>query len=411
MKELNLKDKKIVFLGNMNNFPYEYAREFVKRGLHVTFIVEADKNNMLDRPESLDKRLKNNYPDWIQEQVFDISLKAFKFSLPRIFLKKYIDLVNRFDIIILNGFWLSIAKFIQPHKKTVALIAGYELDILANKKSINYLVSDFYRKTTGLKKFIPHFLARFLFNRLVDAQRAGIKRIDIVDNGPAGVNPDSDQLLQQIKAEKPFKLIETRGFDCTKFPYLAPDAGKEKFTILNITRFFYLNKRHDNKRNDLMIKGIGNFIRLNNISTDQLEILFFEKGEDIDDAKKLCDENGLTPFIAWQKETDVEGLNRYFAVCDVAFDQLGVHWVGAGLFSMLAGRPLIANGRPDIYEKITNVKSPVCQATSAEEVETWLTKLYANRQLVEEIGLASRSYVLKYHNINYSIENLISTLS
>ncbi|MGZ5222293.1 MAG: hypothetical protein ACXWC7_19555, partial [Chitinophagaceae bacterium] len=76
--------------------------------------------------------------------------------------------------------------------------------------------------------------------------------------------------------------------DCSEFPYQKPDLSKEKFVILNITRFFFLTARNDNKRNDLMIKGIGDFIRRNNI-TKNVELIFFEKGEDLQAAKELCE--------------------------------------------------------------------------------------------------------------------------
>ena len=152
-----------------------------------------------------------------------------------------------------------------------------------------------------------------------------------------------------------------------------------------------------------MIKGIGNFLKVNKIQTGEVEIIFFNKGEDLAAAKTLCQQQGLTPFIQWKPQVSVEELNNYFEYCDVAFDQLGEQWVGAGLFSMLTGRPLIANGRPEIFDKILNESSPVCQATTEEEVESWLTQLYHNRNLVTEIGLASRAYVLRHYDVAHTV--------
>lgn len=153
-----------------------------------------------------------------------------------------------------------------------------------------------------------------------------------------------------------------------------------------------------------MIKGIGSFLKANKINAGEVEIIFFNKGEDVAAAKILCDEHGLTPFIQWQPQISVAELNSYFEYCDVAFDQLGKQWVGAGLFSMLTGRPVIANGRPEIFDAITNESSPVCQATTEAEVESWLTKLYNDRNLVKEIGLASRAYVLRHYNLENAVD-------
>ena len=331
--------------------------------------------------------------------------------MPLIYLKKYIKIINQFDVIFLNGFWISLAKYIRPEKKVVAVLAGYDLDILSDYDSINYLSNIFYKSTSSIfKKSIPKFITRTVFRKLITLQRQGIKRSQVVNYYPTGVNPSSDKLLNEIKDGQVFKRLELRGFDCDKFPYQEPTVGNKKFTILNVTRFFYLNKRNDNKRNDIMIKGIGMFLKNNNVTPLDVEILFFEKGTDIADAKNLCFECGLTPFINWQQQTSVEELNDYFARCDVAFDQLGSQWVAAGLFSMLTGRPLIANGRPDVFDKLTNEKAPICQATSEEEVEMWLTKLYTNRSLIKEIGLKSRDYVLKYYNIDNTISYFIKYL-
>ena len=410
MENSDSKNKKIVFLGNMNNLPYYFAGEFKKRGLNITFIVDAERKNLLDRPESWDNKLDKSYPHWIKEIVLDDDLKAFKFSLPLIYLQQYIRLINKYDIVFLNGFWISLAKHLQPGKKVVAIFAGYDLDILANYKSIDYLCNNFYQSSSVSKKLIPRFITRYLFKKLIRQQQQGIQKAQVVNYYPTGINPTADKLLNDIKAGQTFKRLELRGFDCNKFPYIEPVSKNKKFTILNITRFFYLNNRNDNKRNDIMIKGIGQFLKNNKISPADVEILFFEKGDDTAAAKTLCNQYGLTPFISWQQQTSVEELNNYFAQCDVAFDQLGVQWIGAGLFSMLTGRPVIANGRPDVFEKLTNEKSPICQATNEEEVEMWLTKLYNNRYLVKEIGIASRNYVKRHFNIdntvNYFIENL-----
>ena len=115
-------------------------------------------------------------------------------------------------------------------------------------------------------------------------------------------------------------------------------------------------------------------------------------------------------FVHWQKEVAAEKLNEFFKNCDVAFDQLGEHWPYVGLFSMLTGRPLIANGRPDVFRKITGEASPVCQAKTEREVADWLWKLYSDRALVKQIGEASRKYVLRYYNIEDTVDNFIKFL-
>lgn len=394
---------KIVFLGNMNNLTFYMANGLKEKGFNISFIVDAEKDFLLDRPESWNNEITNPYPDWIIEQTLSTAGRTFKFAFPQLCFKKRIQYLNSFDVIVLNGHWIALGAFLKKEKCIVNIFAGYDLDILADFKQVHTFHHSLRQSGGIINRMMPFFLADIFFKRLIGFQRKGIQRSTMVNYYPTGINPDSDKLLNEIKAGQKFFRLELRGFDCDKFPYKAP-VEKKPFVILNITRFFYLNNRNSNKRNDIMIKGIGNFLKANKINTGEVEIIFFNKGEDLAAAKELCNQHGLTPFIKWNPQVSVTQLNSYFEYCDVAFDQLGKQWVGAGLFTMLTGRPLIANGRPEIFDKITNEPSPVCQATTEAEVESWLTKLYNNRQLVKEIGLTSRAYVLRH----YSLENVVN---
>jgi hypothetical protein len=193
------------------------------------------------------------------------------------------------------------------------------------------------------------------------------------------------------------------GLDCEKFAYSEPDPRKENFEILNMTRFNFRSTRNDNKRNDIMIEGIGRFVRENKIERG-LKVTFFEKGEDTPAAKALCESVGIERFVSWQKVVKLNELIPFFRNADVAFDQLGSQWVGSGVYSMLVGRPLIANGRPELLEPFQNEVSPVCQATTVEEVSRWLTALYLDRSLVRSVGRASSDYIRKHYDVNRDVD-------
>jgi glycosyltransferase involved in cell wall biosynthesis len=394
---------RIAFLGNMNNLPYYIAKGLKSRGFDISFIVDAEKHFLLDRPESWDADLKNHYPGWIVEQPLSESLRTFKFAFPAVCFKKRIRFLNNFDVVVLNGHWISLGGFLKEKITVINIFAGFDLDVLADLKQVNHFHHSLKQSGSFVNTVLPFFVADYFFKRLIRLQQQGIRRAIMVNYYPTGINPGSDKLLNEIKKGQAFERLELRGFDCDKFLY-KPLKEKKAFVILSVTRFFYLNNRNSNKRNDIMIKGIGNFLKANQIKPGEVEIIFFKKGEDQLAAKELCDMEGLSPFVSWKPQVSVEELNDYFEYCDVAFDQLGQQWVGAGLFSMLTGRPLIANGRPEIFERITNEQSPVCQATTTAEVESWLTKLYLNRQLVDEIGKASREYVLRHYSLSNTID-------
>ncbi len=400
---------KICFLGNMNNFSFGIAKEFHKRNYQVTQFIDVPPNNLLDRPESLDKSLTGNYPDWIVNLNLDIydTKTTFYLLFPSIFFKSLIKKINRYDVVFINGNWLKLAKYIDQDKFVIGLLAGTEV-YEADERRKPMLISNASQKG-GVQKIIPRFIYAQIYGRIIQLYKDGLKRLNLVNYYLPEINPEGDAVIDDIKKGQKYSRVIVRGFDTSLFDYIEPDIQRQTFVILNITRFCFTQNINDNKRNDIMIRGIAKFVRKNNIVSN-LKIVFFEKGIDLELAKKMCNDLDITKFITWSPIVSMEKLKNYFGECDVAFDQLGEQWIGAGLFSMLTGRPLIANGRGDIYEKYLGEKFPVCQAKNDDDVCEWLTRIYCNRKLVKEIGFASHNYVVKHfdisHNINFYIKEI-----
>ena len=63
---------------------------------------------------------------------------------------------------------------------------------------------------------------------------------------------------------------------------------------------------------------------------------------------------------------------------------------------MAVGRPLIANGRPEFLDPIAGEPSPICQATTPQEVCAQLERLTSNRELLQRTADASRDYVQRH---------------
>lgn len=387
---------RIAFLGNMNNMGYVIAKGLRGKGYDVTLLVDVPASELIDRPESFDESLKKGYPNWIINLPSSAKYRILKFSFPGLYYSRFIVELKKYDIVFLNGYWIALGHYLPKNKLVLNLFAGFDLDNLGNYEATTTILNSFTRKP------VPSFILKFFIRQTITAQRKGIRRANVINYYPTGINPTGDNLIAEIKKGQQYKRLELRGFDCSVYPYKAPAISSDKFIILSVTRFFYCNDRNDNKRNDIMIKGIARFVKSNSI-TKGLEVCFFEKGTDTNVAKELCRKLDMDTYVQWIPEVPQHELKKYFERCDVAFDQLGEQWIGAGIFSMLTGRPLIANGRPEIFEKITHERSPICQATTEEEVEAWLTKLYTNRQLVKEIGEHSRAYILKHYSLDKTI--------
>lgn len=399
--------KRYLFFGNMNNIAYVYAREMKNRGLDVTLILNAPRCHRLDRPEFYDSSLSYPLPEWIIEMPESENLTITKLPYLPFIKDNYLKLIADADIVILNGVCVSLGAYIEDtNKKVIALLAGEDLDVNADYNNINKLALYAANKISILFLIYPILLFTTFF--IIFQQRRGIRRAIKINYFPTGIIPRADQILQQIMSDKIYERLELRGFPFNDIKY-NPFKEKEYFFILNFTRFLFKDlSAPANKRNDIMIQGIAKFIKENKIEKNKIKIVFFNKGVDVPAAKELIEQLEITKFIEWQEPVSQMGLNQFIVDCDVTFDQLGNQWIGYGIVSMAMGRPLIANGRPKVFEKLTQEVAPVCQAINAEEVAAHLTYLYKNPSKKEKIGLKSRKYIIKHYNIDKTVDFLIN---
>lgn len=148
------------------------------------------------------------------------------------------------------------------------------------------------------------------------------------------------------------------------------------------------------KGSDIMIRGLGLFVRTTGIP---LDIRLAKKGLHVAETMQLAKEEGIDDQITWLEEMSQREVLEECKQADILFDQLGMSVVGmGGLDAMAVGRPLIANGRPEIVEREIGVPSPICQASTPEEVCAQLKRLTADPDERKRVGLASRRYVEDY---------------
>ncbi len=403
-KGVTTRNLRYAFVGNMNNMSYLFSRAMKNQGNDVVLYLDAPPGYKLDRPEACDLNLSYPYPDWIKEMSVPRISHFVKRLAPSVFYKKFIKELNSFDVVILNGNWITLAPHFDEKITIYSLCAGYEIDALCDLNNVKMFAESIVKKEPWLAKF--NFLLLPILKRRISLQRRGICRSDGINYYPTGISPRGDELITDIMGDKKYRRLELRGFPTGEFEYVEPQINKRNFTILNFTRFFFLNEQRDNKRNDIMLEGIGLFLKSINFK-DNIEILFFNKGDkqSLNKAKEIINALNYSKYVTWLDEVSQDELfNRIVPICDVTFDQLGNQWIGAGLYAMLIGRPIIANARPDVFESLTGEISPICQATTPNEVCFWLKKLYENRSEIKRIGLESRIYVEKHYNLSKTID-------
>ncbi len=385
---------KVGFLGNTNNYPFIIASQMKALGCEVVLFVDAPPQDLLNRPEQYNTAIQYPYPGWIKEKL---SLrKSLHIHFPQFFEKSVIRELNTCDAVILNDFGHRFKNYIDPSIPSISMFSGGDLDIMGDYDNVMQMKQE-HKKLKLVPAFIKKAYARFSVNQL----RKGIAQAVAVSYFPKGLVTKGDEILSEIFGNNTYNRFNHFHVITEGYQY-SPPVQNDAFKIFSFTRFMWKTpfppgrSEMENKGNDIMIKGIALFLK---IYTKKVNIHFIEKGLHVQETKQLIDELGFADMVTWHKEMPFKNLQEYIVAADVVFEQLGTHFISGGLYAMLHGRPLIGNARPEIFDIITGEKTPVCHATTPEEVCEWLYQLSSSPDLKKNIGEQSRQYVLKHFDI------------
>ncbi len=440
---IHSKKLKIGYWGNTNNYPFMVARAFKKLGHDVLFII--DEEQKLYRPEYRYSDITLPYPDWIKD-FSPMPLWLLSNHIDNEKKKTIIALFKDCDFVVLNGYAVRFAEEIG--KPVCAHLTGSDLIPLADNNYADSLLKSYlellYKENNIVKS---SYKARFLDNKTllelagktcsvlnlkiysnsnyfkpkgalynllyfagyknwikkqIKKQREAIKNSFAYLYAIKGLVPRGDKLLEEIDADEN-KKITTLSVD-TDYAAYYPPTDNSVIKIFNIARFNWVktksNERDfhelDFKGNDIMIKGISIFYHKHKI---QLDIRFVKKGRDLAESIELCKNLGINHLITWLDELTQNEVLHEYQTADILFDQLSNSVVTmGGLEGMAVGRPLIANSRPEIYEKLQGEKTAICQAKTPEEVCVWLEKLVPDKTFREQKGKESREFVIKHYS-------------
>ena len=385
---------KIGFLGNTNNYPFIIAKQMREMGCEIVFYVDAPPQDILHRPECLSEEISYPYPDWIIEKT---SLRnSLHIHYPWIFERKLIKELNTCDAVILNDFGHRFKNYLRPGIPSISVFSGVDLDVMADYESVRRM-----KKENKSLRFLPGFLKDIYANFSVSQLRKGISQASLVSYFPEGTVVHGDNILKEIFHHKPFPRYHHSHVIVEGLSYQEPPQN-EVIRIFSATRFMWKKPfpsgttDFENKGNDIMIRGIALFLKSMPVP---LDIHLVEKGLHVKESKELIEELGFSHMVTWHKQMPFKELQYHIKHADIVFDQLGSHYVSGGLYSMLQGRPVIGNARPDVFDKLLGEPTLLCHAQTMEEVKEWLIKLVNDPALREDIGKKSREYVLRHFNM------------
>ncbi len=389
---------RVAFIGNVNNHPFIVCKHLKDKGVDTLFFVEATRQNKLYRPESTGL-VNYPYPDWIKEvPQFQ---HAHVMHLPHIFAKNIIDQINKCDAVILNDFAHRLIPHLRKSIIKICMFTGGDLEIMGDFDNVEQM------KISSTKlKMLPQFIKKVYARYSVKQLRSAIKKSNLVGYFPAGLNSEGDKILNEIFEGKPFAKYSHWCMMLDGFNYTPPKKNK-KVRVLNLARFIWQlplppgTTALENKRNDIMIDGIGLFLKAN---PGTLDVHFIDKGIHVEATKALIEKNNFTDAVTWHDEMPLSELSVEIEKADILFDQLGAHLIGAGVISMAKGRPLIANARPEILQQVSTGPIPVCHATNPQEVFEWLQKLVFDEDLRIKTGILSSKFAFEFMDIRSESE-------
>ncbi|BAU48603.1 glycosyltransferase [Sulfurifustis variabilis] len=392
---------KIGFLGNANNYPFMLARAVRRLGHDVTFIVA--NRTQLDRPENRYPDLRQPYPQWIRDVG---NFEARDYVLPTAKRRMVVELLRKCDAVILNQNGPALLPLVR--RPAVVLLTGADLEVYGNIRARETFFDPSFEHLGPLRRQ----MARYIIGKLIKAQRAGIRAAYTVNYFAPGLAPSGDALLSEIGVS-PAQRVFFMMTELERIPFEHP-ANNDPPRIFCATRLSWMKPIRpgtcelDYKGSDVMIKGLARFHRQTGV---RLEIRLVKKGLHVAESIRLAEDEGLSDQVTWLDEMSQADVWYEFRQADIVFEQMGKSVVGmAGLDAMAMGRPVIANGRPEIMEQFVGEPSPICQAETPEEVAVQLIRLVGDPAERERVGRRSRQYVERHFSADRAAELCLERL-
>lgn len=374
---------RIGFVGSMNAMPMAYALKFHRDGFDVRYVVEADRSDYLMRPEhQYAREVAYPYPPWIIELPW-ISDIAHAARLPWSN-RAAVQAMQDRDVVFLNDYGLALATAMPRRAVCVALSSGADIDVLCRPE-----MALAFAAQTRRRLLYPLRLALEL--RRTALHRSGLRRCEVISYFPRGLNPVGDALIAQLgrgaqaveRYDVNFEAAGVRPVPVLRRP-LTRILVPVRFNLLPLA-----GQTFEYKGNDLILRALARYRQ----RQPGLEIHLFEKGPapDLALARQLVAELGLQDCVVWHPTMPLAQLLDLYADCDLCFDQVGNHWMGAvGCYALFIGRPLIANARLDVFGRLWGDATPILHATSVDEIHAQLLRCedLAFRERVAEAGHA-----------------------
>lgn len=392
---------KIGFVGNTNNYPFMLALALKRLGHEITFII--DSSEKLHRPE--------NYAptgDLIGINIHDFPGVIQKFHNLLFYsedVKRICRLISDQDAVIANGIWPIVAR--STGKPYIALLTGSDLEVYGN---LSFLMRDYWKQSEHLPLY-RKLIRTAIAGAVGWKQSRAIKFASAFNYFPPGIVPNGDLIIKKIRPQG------------QRLSFMMTDVQRRTLSTppLNKTPRVFLTARHtwalphkegtcplDYKGNDIFLKGVALFKEKTGLP---LDVVLVKKGLDVEESRKLISQLAIEDYVTWLDEMTQKEVFQQYCDADIVADQFATSMIGMGAMDAMAiGRPLIAHCHPEVLEKHLGVRTPICQASTPEEVCAQLVRLYEPSSR-KKIGEESHDFAKKYLSSEYAAVQCVQVLT
>jgi glycosyltransferase involved in cell wall biosynthesis len=391
-----------VFVGSMNAMPMGYALCLRELGWNVTYFVDVPREDSLSRPESKFPSIGYPYPSWVIERPLRQVTAALS---PGFLLRDVLAVLKRADVVFLSGIFLTLTRFLRPEQKSVFLTYGADLELWCDRNGVERLAELFAPR-------IGRLASRLVVCAIIRRMIRSLRKLSCVVTFPPGVSEIADGIIARELsgfAAQRVSRYDISFFDLPRGDIRVPGDDGELRVICGVRHTFGKHAglvANENKGTDTIIRGLGKYARNGG---KPFRVFFFEKGRDVQAAKALCKLEGIENAVVWQPELPFQDFLRLHQTCHVAFDQMGSHYFGGGMYAMYLGLPVIANGGGDALRRFWGESLPICRAQSADDVAQRLSEL-ERPDVRERIGNESRRFALAHFDCGKTLAAILDRL-
>ncbi len=396
------RPRRVGVFGNVNNFPFMIVRALRARGHDVRTFVDGSAR--LHRPEFRYADITVPYPEWLVDaSPFQVQHAV----LPSARRAAILASLATCDAVILNGYGIALGPLLT--RPAFVVCTGSDLEYHSNPATLPLVMAQRDRSPV----FVWREVRRYLHSRLIARQRATLANAACVSYHAPGISPVGDALLDGLGVTGSRRVwFQPVPLDVLE---LAPPPVHARVRVFCVARHTWVKPLRpgftslDYKGSDVMIRGLAKYIAE---SGTALDIRFVEKGLDVEASKALIASSGLAAHVTWLPElTQAEVWDEYRRA-DIVFDQLDASAMSMGaLEAMAVGRPVIANGRPEIMRSVLGAASPHCQATTDAEVAAHLARLVPDAALRARIGAEGRIHIEREHHPDGAASKVLAALA